>query len=177
MTIQFHCEHCGKKITAPPNTGGKRGKCPACGNSIYVPEEHHTNDEELKLAPLDDNQEKTREQLLAETFSLTRNILDERTLPDIPPEQIPSNVQEPFVPSIDLDPKELRKTIIKYLRWMAEDQVEDAQNLVDVIGGQREQSQAIIDQIALSEIPEAELAHIQPHVLSGLIRTLRSQLG
>ena len=175
MTIQFHCEHCGKKISAPAKAGGRRGKCPACHNSIYVPEEHH--DEELKLAPLDENLEKARTELLAETFSLTQNILDEKSLPDLPPEEVPSNAQEPFIPSMNLDSKELRATIIKYLRWMAADQQKDAENLISIMAGQPDQSLSIIDEIALSEIPDPELAHIQPHMISGFIRNLRGYLA
>ena len=35
----------------------------------------------------------------------------------------------------------------------------------------------IIDRIALSEIPEQELADIPPQVLAGTIRTLREKIG
>lgn len=180
MTIEFHCEHCGKKIKAPAKAGGKRGKCPSCHNSIYVPEEHLEQEEELKLAPLDENVEKNRAELIAETFSLTQNILDEKNLPDIPPEEAPSNVQEPFIPTMDLepmDPKELRDTIIRYMRWMAAGQEQDAQNLVEVIASAPQEAITILDEIALSEIPDDELAHIQPHMISGFVRTLRGHLG
>ncbi len=178
MTIQFHCEHCGKKINAPAKAGGRRGKCPACHNSIYVPQEHH--DEELKLAPLDETAEKNREEMIAETFSLTQNILEENSLPDIPPEEAPSSIQEPFIPPMDLepmDPKELRGTIIKYMRWMASGQEEDANNLIELITSYPQDALAILDEIALSEIPDEELAHIQPHMISGFVRTLRGHLG
>ena len=37
MTITFKCEHCGKKIEAPDSAGGKRGKCPYCKQSNYIP--------------------------------------------------------------------------------------------------------------------------------------------
>ena len=37
MTISFHCAHCGKKMEAPDDAGGKWGKCPRCHNKLYVP--------------------------------------------------------------------------------------------------------------------------------------------
>jgi len=37
MTISFPCEHCGKKVEAPDAAGGKRGKCPYCHGSNYIP--------------------------------------------------------------------------------------------------------------------------------------------
>ena len=37
MSITFQCEHCHKEIQAPDESGGKRGKCPFCQQSTYVP--------------------------------------------------------------------------------------------------------------------------------------------
>ena len=47
MAIIFHCDHCGRKIEASDNTGGKWGKCPSCHNKIYVP--NLNIDDDLKL--------------------------------------------------------------------------------------------------------------------------------
>ncbi len=37
MSIKFPCEHCGKQVEAPDAAGGKRGKCPYCKGSNYIP--------------------------------------------------------------------------------------------------------------------------------------------
>lgn len=37
MSITFNCEHCGNEIKAPDTAGGKRGKCPYCQQSNYIP--------------------------------------------------------------------------------------------------------------------------------------------
>ena len=66
MSIKFHCEYCGKKIDAPDTAGGKRGKCPACHNKIYVPQ--IDADDELKLAPVDETEEERQKRLLDETL-------------------------------------------------------------------------------------------------------------
>jgi phage FluMu protein Com len=52
MTITFKCEHCGKKVEAPDSLGGKRGKCPYCKQSNYIPSPV-TDDDLIPLAPED----------------------------------------------------------------------------------------------------------------------------
>jgi phage FluMu protein Com len=37
MSITFRCEHCHKEVKAPDAAGGKRGKCPYCHQSTYIP--------------------------------------------------------------------------------------------------------------------------------------------
>ena len=37
MTINFECGACGRTIEAPDAAGGKRGKCPYCGQSNDIP--------------------------------------------------------------------------------------------------------------------------------------------
>jgi DNA-directed RNA polymerase subunit RPC12/RpoP len=35
--IRFCCEQCGHKLSVPDQIAGKRGKCPKCGNVVFVP--------------------------------------------------------------------------------------------------------------------------------------------
>ena len=59
MSITFRCEHCGKDVKAPDSAGGKRGKCPYCHQSNYVPAPV-SDDEVLDLAPEDEDYERHR---------------------------------------------------------------------------------------------------------------------
>jgi hypothetical protein len=167
MAIVFHCEHCGKKIEAKDSAGGKRGKCPACHNKVYVPSP--SADEELKLAPVDESEEEKEKRLMAETHKLTQDILQEREVPEGPPKAGRA------VPEID--DKELKKNIITYLRQMADGQLDDAQKTADSIAPYGPQAVKILDSIAVSEIPESELADIPQQVLSGLIRNFRTRIS
>ena len=167
MSITFHCEYCGKKIEAQDAAGGKWGKCPACHNKIYVP--NLNPDEELKLAPIDESEEERKKRLMAETYRLEQAILTEREIPDEP--------AEPVTPPYKISNKELTKNIILYLRQMADGKLEQAQKSANMIVSFGNQAVKILDGIALSEIPEPELADIPPQVLSGLIRTLRSKIS
>ncbi len=167
MAIIFHCEHCGKKIEAPDNAGGKRSKCPACHNKLYVP--GLDSDEELKLAPIDTDDNAKQKELMAETYKLTQEILLEREVPDGPAGAAAS--------APEISDKELTKNIIVYLRQMADGELDEAQRTADSIAPYGPQAVEILDRIALSEMPEPELADVPQQVLSGLIRNLRTRIS
>lgn len=167
MAITFHCEHCGKNIEAADSAGGKWGKCPACHNKLYVPAPAFG--EKLDLAPIDENDEKRKKQLMAETYKLTQDILQERDIPDGP------DGASLAVPEIS--DKNLTKNIILYLRQMADGDLDEAIKTADSIAPYGLQAMRILDRIALSEIPEPELVDIPQQVLSGLIRNLRTRIS
>ena len=167
MAIIFHCEYCSRKIEAVDTAGGKWGKCPACHNKLYVP--GLESDEELKLAPVDETEEERKKELMAETFKLTQDILQEKEIPNGPASHSRT------APKIG--EQELTKNIILYLRQMANGDLDEAQRTADAIVPYGPQAIAILDRVALSEMPEPELADIPPHVLSGLIRNLRTRIS
>jgi DNA-directed RNA polymerase subunit RPC12/RpoP len=185
MAITFHCNHCGKKIEAIDSAGGKWGKCPACHNRVYVPLQEIY--EELKLAPVDESEEQKRKRLLAETHQLTQDILKEK---EIPPEtaepttepnekELTENKQPASWSkwaAIEMGEKELMKNIIIHLRLMADGELDEGEKIVNLIAPHGPRAIEILDRIALSEIPEPELADIPQQVLSGLIRTLRNKI-
>jgi hypothetical protein len=184
MAIIFHCDHCGKKIEAADTAGGKWGKCPACHNKIYVP--GLDSDEELKLAPVDETEEEKTKRLMAETYRLTQDILQERQIPEGPNEATgPAEAGDPYEasgpvrsvgPISQMSENELTDNIIMCLRLMADGELDEARTIIDLIAPHRLQAAPIIDRIALSEIPEPELVDIPQQVLSGLIRTLRVKI-
>jgi len=167
MAIVFHCDYCGKKIEAQDSAGGKWGKCPACHNKLYVPKLN--SDEELKLAPIDETEEERRKRLMAETYELTQDILQEREIPD--------GLAAVSGPISSLSEKELTKNIILYLQQMANGQLNQAQQTAVLIAPYSQQATKILDRIGLSEIPEPDLADIPQQVLSGLIRNLRTKIS
>lgn len=162
MAIIFHCEHCGKSIEAPDNAGGKWGKCPACHNKLYVPASDAN--EELKLAPIDESDEERQKRLMLESSKLRQEMLLEKEDPN-------------EAPVIEVGEKELTKNIILYLRQMANGELNEAENTLSSITPYGQRTIEILDRIALSEIPEPELADVPPQVLSGLIRTLRTKIS
>ncbi len=167
MSITFHCEYCGKKIEAADSAGGKWGKCPSCHNKLYVPS--LDSGEELKLSPLDETDLEREKRLMAETYRLTQDILKEREIPDGPP--VPSGA------IYEMSERELKNNVILYLRQMAYGELDEAEATAALIAPFSAKAMTIIDRIALSEIPEPELADIPQQMLSGSIRALRARLG
>ncbi len=169
MSIAFHCEHCGKKIEAKDQDGGKWGRCPACHNRVYVP--GLDSGEELKLAPINEDDREKEKKLLAETRMLDEYILQQRDLPDS--ESSAENAE----PNPLTDSEELTKHIIAYLRQMAGADLEQARITADAIIPHGKKAVEVLDKIALSEIPEPDLADVPAQVLAGLIRALRTKLS
>lgn len=168
MSIVFHCEYCGKKIEAPDTAGGKWGKCPACHNKLYVPS-RESDDEELKLAPLDETELERQRRLLAETQRLTQDILSETDIPDGP--------RDPSRAAYELSDKELKQKIIMYIRQTAFGEMDKARENAALIAPFKAKAMAILDRIALSEIPEPELEDIPQQQIAGSIRDLRAKIS
>jgi phage FluMu protein Com len=169
MAIVFHCQFCNKEIRAADDAGGKWGKCPKCHNKVYVPSvDFDKEDEELKLAPIDTEDLKRKRELMAETYRLTQDILEER--------EIPGEAAQPAGAMYDMDDEELKKNIILYMRQMAAGELDDAEQTAALISPFSKRVEKILDQISLSQIPEPQLAKISPSVLSGFIKSLRSKL-
>ena len=167
MAIVFHCEYCGKKIEAADTAGGKWGKCPSCHNKLYVPS--MDTGEELKLTPIDETDVEREHRLMAETHKLTQDILREREIPDGP--------APPAGAVYQMSERELTQNIIMYLRQIVNGELDEAERTAALIAPFSHRTVAIIDRIALSEIPEPELADIPQQVLAGTIRTLRDKMG
>jgi len=174
MSITFHCEHCGKKIEAPDIAGGKWGKCPGCKNKVYVPSKEAAAEDELRLAPIDTEEEKKQRALFAETVKLRQDILSET---DLPPEEgtLSKNKAAAAKPGM-LSDAELTTSIIAYLRQMADGELTEAERTAKTILPNGTRAVKVLERIALSEIPEPELADIPQNVLSVMIKNIRSRL-
>ena len=169
MSISFHCEYCNKKIEAPDGAGGKWGKCPSCHRRLYVPSQE--TGEELKLAPIDETEEQKKKRLMAETFHLTQDILQEREVPEENSEP-PAEAHLVF----HVTDEELLQSIITYLRRMADGRLDEAEGNEELITTCGDRAVKVLDEIALSEIPDPQLADVPPQVLAGLIRNLRAKI-
>lgn len=168
MSIVFHCDYCGKKIEAPDSAGGRWGKCPSCHNKIYVPSPESDN-EELKLAPIDETAMERERRLLAETQRLTQDILSETDIPD--------GQRDPSGAVYELSDKELKQKIIMYIRHIAHGEMDKAKETAALIAPFKTRAMAILDRIALSEIPEPELEDIPQQQIAGSIRDLRAKIS
>ena len=167
MPIVFHCESCKKKIQAPDGTGGKYAPCPYCKHKVYIPmPKSALEGEELKLAPIDETEERLRQQMMRETYALQQNLLKQK--------EIPENAD--LAAAAQMDERDLLKHIIMYLSQMAGNQTDDAKKTAEKIMQNKKKAVVILDRLALSDMPEPELRDIPPNVLAKLIKTFRAKL-
>jgi DNA-directed RNA polymerase subunit RPC12/RpoP len=167
MPIVFHCESCKKKIQAPDGSGGKYAPCPHCKHRVYIPMPKSALDgEELRLAPLDESEEEMRQRMMRETYALQLNLLKQKESPE----------GADLAAAAGMDDRELLKHIVIYLRLTADSQIQEAQKTAEKIVQNKKKAAAILDRIAMSDMPEPELADIPPAVLAKLIKTFRAKL-
>jgi hypothetical protein len=164
MSIKFHCDYCNKRIEAQDSAGGKWAKCPSCHNKIYVPAPE--TGESLELSPVNEAEEAKEKQLMNETYQLTQEILQEREMP----KGLTGGTE------MEVNEKELTKNIILYLKQMSDGELEEAEQALAFISPFSRQAEKVIEQLAISEVPEPELANIPQQVLAGLIRDLLSKI-
>jgi len=84
---------------------------------------------------------------------------------------------EPGRPGPEISEKKLNEYIIRYLRQMADGDLDEAQSTADHIVPYRRQALSILNGIAKSDAPDPELEDIPQQVLSGLIRNLRVRMS
>lgn len=169
MAIVFHCKFCTKKIEAKDAAGGKWGKCPSCQNKIYIPGLNVKGDD-LILAPIDEQDSARQKQLMAETYKIEQDIFRVR-------EESGESSDIPAAMGGEMSEKELVKQVVSYLRNTADGELAEAEKAVRLLANHGPKAVEILDRIAVSEVPEPELADIPGQVLSGFIRELRGKIS
>ena len=64
--INFHCENCGRKFSAPESSAGKKGTCPKCKNVIFIPDAPKSDS-----APQQSNPDKSQNDPRYSAYDLT----------------------------------------------------------------------------------------------------------
>lgn len=164
MAITFHCESCKRKINAPDNAGGKWGKCPFCSHKCYIPSPPSPDDEEIKLSPIDENDEEKYKQMMKETFKVSNELLHQT---QEPPEDKSGNI----------DDKELAGRIINYLKLMADGSLDEAQNLAEKILPYRKSAKNILQQFLKAKTPLPGLQTVPKKVLDHYIKDMITKMG
>jgi hypothetical protein len=165
MAITLNCECCKKTINAPDNAGGKWAKCPHCGFKCYIPLPPSADDEEIKLAPIDEEEETEYKEMMRETYHITEELLHE--------------IEDPGDTghAATIDEKVLTVRIVKYLGLMASGSLVEAANAAHKITPYKTQAKRILEKMLNDEIPEPELANVPAKVLTGFVRNMLTTLG
>jgi len=172
MSIEFHCEHCGKTVRTGSENAGKRGKCPHCQNSVYIP----TPSEELEplpIAPLDESGDQRQQELLEESRNLARRILHEK---DVPHEShAPAGPRSDSLGDARLLAANMEGLIIEYALCMAQGKLAEAAELAAEIRTNMKVAEEVMLNITRDEVPPPQLAKIPRPVLVGFFKQLREK--
>jgi len=169
MTIGFHCEHCGKEIRAPKDTGGRRGKCPYCHGSVFIPSPGPPGDA-LSLVPLDAEEERERRQVIQESLEAERILGAEATRVETAP-----RVSQ--MDTADVTSEDLHHLVVNYCLDTFAGNLERAEtHVVKLNQHSGPNSQAVTDFLT-GEAVEPALAEIPPKVLKGLLKSLNDRVG
>jgi hypothetical protein len=165
MTIQFQCVHCQKEVQAPDAAGGKRGKCPFCGTSNYIPAPVKEEDA-IPLAPLDDEDERRRKKEVEDLLRQERELLAETGGQPADPKEDSGGVSK----------QELRALVVKYCRHMHAGKLPKAEADTDLLREQGSQALGIVDDFMTGKEIDPDLANIPGGLLQGFLRQLKQQI-
>jgi hypothetical protein len=167
MPIEFHCNHCNHLVRAGDEHAGKRGKCPHCKNSVYIPTPSDQI-ELIPLAPVDPEEERRRRQLQDETQRVTRSIRSERgEVPEVRREPIPESTGDVRL-QIDVE-----TLVHEYCLAMAAGKLDEAEEYAVDIRANRKRADDAIGRLMMEELPPLKLAQIPRAVLLKFLKQLR----
>ena len=150
MAIRLQCERCRREVQAPDSAGGKRGKCPYCGHSNYIP--IGAGDEApLPLMPIDGREELARRAEIEALRSQERELLAESG-PDA------------------------RGLVVDYCLDMAASELDRCQMHVEELKRLRRRGVKAVEDFLTQKAMEPALGAIPEATLQGFLKQLRAEL-
>jgi hypothetical protein len=170
--IEFHCPGCSKLIRAPEGSGGRHGKCPSCGRTVYIPTPSDEL-EEYDIAPLDDGEERRQQELQREASEMNRARLLDKDVPDETRGYAAGSSQQSEPAARQEDVRDL---VIAYLSAMVESRLDEAGRMVQRLRPYKKSARVIIQQLSTDDLPPAELSSIPLPLMHGFLKSLNAQL-
>ncbi len=164
MTITFSCEHCGKEIKAPDDSAGKRGKCPYCGQGNYIPDPS-ASDEEIPLAPLDEQEEAQRRKEIEDLRRQEKVILTE----DL-------NAPASSEAGDEVSPEALYHLVSGYCVAMSNSDLDKAENYVQRLKKHRYTGLQAVEDFQTGKALDPAVDSIPGKLLQGFLKQLREQV-
>lgn len=166
MTITFRCEHCHKDVTAPDSAAGKRGKCPHCGQTGYIPAPV-SEDDVLDLAPVDEDEERRRQQEIEALRQQERELIA----------QTGGGASVPLDQREDLTSEDLHHFVVNYCLDMANGRLERAQMHAEKLGEFGPVGRQAVRDFQNQDVDESALEDIPEPVRMGFLKQLAEQMG
>lgn len=166
MSITFTCEHCRKQVKAPDTAAGKRGKCPYCGQSCYIPAPVD-QDDVLPLAPIDEDEERRRQEMVRSLHEQERDLIAETG----GAEPAPLEHRE------DLSVEDLYPFVVNYCLDMATSKLDRAETYVAKLKGFGPLGKLAVEDFRKGRAAEQALDIVPKPLLGGFLKQLESELG
>ena len=166
MSITFRCEHCHRDVTAPDDAGGRRGKCPFCQKSTYIPAPV-AEDDILPLAPIDEEEERHRKAEADELWKQDLALLDSSD---------DGSTEPPLEQRQDLTPEDLAHFAINYCLDMADSNIERAKTYVAKLEQFGSLGRQAVDSLLTDEMLDPALSSLPEQLARGFLRQLRDNL-
>jgi len=166
MTITFRCEHCHKEVDAPDSAAGKRGKCPFCQQTTYIPLPV-SEDEVLDLAPVDEEEERRRQEEIEALRQQERDLIAE----------IGGEAAVPLEHREDLAPEDLYHFVVNYCLDMASGKLDRARVDATRLGEFGSLGREAVRDFQNQRVTEPALDQIPEPVLRGFLKQLVEETG
>lgn len=173
MSIELHCNSCGRLLRVPKELAGKRGKCPACGNGIYIPTPEDEI-QELPLAPEDEGDSLREAELQAERRRIDR-ILARESDESLGNDR-PASASQQSSGGSERKLVTMEDAVISYLIAMRQSDLGRAERWLNLLRQKRAEALAMIDRLASDQIPPNSMSDVPAGVYQGFLKNLRAQL-
>ena len=173
-------------MSAPREMAGKQSKCPACGNSLYVPTPEEEI-EELPLAPEDATDLRKEQLLQAERRRLDSLLAHESRVPEVDGEESRGSrgsssgqqagagrSSEPGA-GIGMSAR-IEQALHNYLTAMRDSNLDAAERAMTTLQMQPRSAREMVDRMAADQIPPPEMINVPPGVYQKFLKNLRSRL-
>jgi DNA-directed RNA polymerase subunit RPC12/RpoP len=170
MAIVFHCEHCGKKISAPDESGGRSGKCPVCSQRIFIPMAKEQVDE-IPLSEIDPDEERRRKALKQEEIQLLNRLQEHQEPPPDPAGGKTRPTDDVYIPAPP-PPSNTSDLIRQFMVHMAKGELEAADAIAQKITGGGPRALKTVEDMAMQDLLDPQLASIPPNVIAKFFKIL-----
>ena len=186
MPIKFECTECHKIVTAPDAAGGKRGKCPFCGNLVDIPAAstaaavpppppppppppaaEEDDDDLIPFAEIDEDEERKLAQERKALYAQEQGLLDAMA---------PSEDSVPVEQREDLSSEDLHHFVVNYLMDMFEGNLTRAGMHADKLRSLGFAGIGAVDDFLEGKADEPALGHIPAPIREGFLRELKARV-
>lgn len=170
VDIELTCEKCGKLVQAPREAAGRRGKCPYCQASVYIP----TPQSELQELPLaaEDGRDLELERALQDERRRIERLWQKETSPEPVGH---AGRTSPGSPS-GLSRSGIEDAVQTYLRAMRDSNLGMADEALARLVRQPFEVRQVVQRLISDQIPPPALAGVPPAVYQGFLKNLLAQL-